>query len=353
MILVFITGNLVFHLAKSEEIQGSSTTEVEAKAESKEITPEEELSPFRWTETLRLRDIYFSGLLVELKERIKTYSETVAKEYEKHPSVFSVAIDHGLMLIDLRELDKARVVWGRAVKDFIGNDTPKVYKAWIDAYNGNYEAAKDVWFPIARQKAENVGLWLPYHIDSFVGLYFIREYLSEADKKEIEDLVLTFSNRFANHPKFGAIAVTEMLREGKLKAAANRIARIMIKNPDDPLCVTLLGVAELISHNHEQALKLFNESDKVNPNSPTNHLMKARALHALKQKKEAQSEINKVIALDPTLKTKKWDKSKVLSSKSYVKIKEVASKDIKNKKDKAKEELKESKVDRVPENPDL
>lgn len=285
---------------------------------------EKEDSKLSWTENLRLRDFYLSPEALELKEKLKNYKDTLARTYQEQPSVFSTAISFGLVLIDLGELDKAQVVWDRALKDFYANPTPPFYKAWVDACKGNYMKAKEVWLPIVKQKIDagivgsGAGIWLPYHVFGVVGLDIIKNYLPPADKKEVEISVNEIAKYFPNNPIFALVLASNDLHAGKIKSATKLLEDVLSKKPNEPQITTLLGVTKLLTQNYEEALKLFDKANELYPFSPTNHLMKARALFALHKKKEALAEIDEAIKLDPNWSLLKENKKKFLSAKSYI-----------------------------------
>lgn len=277
----------------------------------------------KWTEALTLKDFYLSPNFIELKQnnKLNEYKNTLRKNYGKNPDVFSAAVEYGLILIDLRELDRAKEIWERAVNDFQGNPTPKVYKAWIDACKGDYLVAKNVWYPIAKEKLDggiNVSIWFPYHVDSVVGLNSIKNYLPPKEKEEVEKLVNEIAKHFANNPKFASILITNDLQSGRLKEATEKFTNILNRYPDEPLTITLLGVSQLIIGDNKEALKLFDKANDLNPYSPTNHLMRARALHALNKDKESKLALEQAIKLNSDFDPKSIKKSKILSSKSYL-----------------------------------
>ena len=256
--------------------------------------------------------------------RLKEYRTALIKEYDQHPSVFSTAIHYGLLLIDLGEIEKAKLVWDRAVKDFFANETPKAYKAWVDARLGSYQEAKDIWFPIAKEKADLgiVGLgariWLEYHTDSVLGLYLIKDHLPEGQREEIAKLVNSIVGAIPQNPKFAAVLVNEYLKSGQLGKAAEILASALNGNPDDPVLVTLLGISQLMTNHYDEALKLFDRAREINPSMPTNHIMKARVLFALNKEKESFEELDEAMKLNPDLNIAENKKKKYLALKSYI-----------------------------------
>ena len=326
----------------------------ETKEAPAEVKQEETLSQYKWTENLRPRDLYFSGYFLELNDKLDTAKQTLEKEYKQFPTVFSAAIQYGLILFDFDEIDKARTVWSRAVRDFSNNSVPKVYKAWVDAYDGRYQEAKEIWYGIAKEKSENSGgIWLAQDLDSFLGLYVIKSYLPEDERKKIGELVLPIARKYDGHPKFAPIVLSEYLHEGKLKTAGELISKILAKYPNEPVVITLLGIAELMNSKHEEALKLFDEAIKIKPNSPTAHLMRARVLSELKRKKESMEELTKAIELDPTWSELKEKKKKFLAFHSYLAKNSTDNKKAGEQPESKNESLKESKTEEVPVNPAL
>ena len=299
---------------------------LEEQNKNKIVEEESIISPLKWTEALKLRDYYLLPELPEVKlsGKLTSYKEALAKEYEKTPNVFSAAVQYGLLLIDLGELDKAQAVWERAVNDFMSNPTPKAYKAWVDACKGNYLQAKEAWLPIAQQKIDNgivglgAGIWLPSHIDSVVGLSLIKNYLPSKDKKEAEEAVQKIVTHFSNIPKFASILTAEDLQNGKLKKASLSITNILTKFPDDPITLTLDGIEHLINGQYEDALKSLDKANEMYSNSPINNLMRARALFALKKEKESFALFDKLAKFDPVWNLTKGEKKKFLAGKSYV-----------------------------------
>lgn len=276
----------------------------------------------KWNGTLKLKDFYVSPDFLELKGKLKEFKEVARKDYEKTPNVFSSAIIYGLLLIDLGELDEAKVVWERAVKDFGSNPTPKVYKAWVDAARGDYQLAKDGWYPIIEEKLNEKGeikletMWLPYHFDAIRGLYLIKENLSLKEKEQIEKVLVATASIFIFDPRIAPVLISQDLQAGRIKSSAVRLSKILELYPNDSLSITLLGIAQLLNGYYDTALKLFDKSAEYNPNSPTNTLMRARALYELKKKKESLAEVDRAVELDPSLKG--ISKKKLLESKTYI-----------------------------------
>lgn len=93
---------------------------------------------------------------------------------------------------------------------------------------------------------------------------------------------------------------------------------VLVKNyqdrPNEAEPKTHLGIKKLISGKYEEALKLFDEANQVDPNSATNQLMRARALFVLHRQKEALLAIDEAIKLDPNWYLPRADKSKFLSA---------------------------------------
>lgn len=307
-----------------------------------------------WTESLRLGDYYVLPNYTELQNALKKYGEVLTKHYDEHPSVFSAAIEYGLLLIDLGKLDEAKKVWERATKDFTNNDTPKVYRAWLDAIDGNYIASRDVWLPIIKQKLEggltgySAGIWLPYHTDIVIGLYSIKDYLEGKDKEEVENIVGKIASQFQGNPKIGLVSVSIDIQEGNISSASTKAEKLLEIDPNDPTAITLFGITQLITHDYDGALKSFDLSATIKPNSPTNELMRARALHALKKKDESKIAVENAIKLDPIWRSKLSNQTKkLLDSKSY--LSSQVKKETKKQQNDKEKEVKESKATNVPE----
>ena len=281
----------------------------------------------RWTESLRLKDFYLHPSYLELKENLVKYKEDLEKRYNDTPDVYGLTLEYGLVLIDLGEVQKAEVVFSKAVKDFSNNPAPKAYKGWVDACNGKYPLAKDIWLPIAKEKLEFGifnGMWFPHEVDAILGLGLIKDYLQEKDKKEVEEVLGEIVSHFANNPKFAVLLISNDLQAGRIEDAKNKIDKLLETNSENPVLITLLGITELLKENYSEALNLFNKSKDIYPSSPTNNLMRARTLFALKNK-ESDSVIEEAIKLDPIWKIANLKKKKLLSFKNYtevIKIKE-------------------------------
>ena len=277
-----------------------------------------------WTETLSLQDFFLSPDYMELINKLKEYRTTLTKTYKENPSVFSTAVSYGLLLIDLGELEKAKLVWEKALKDFHANDAPKAYKAWLDARLGNYQAAKDVWYPIAKAKVDNgvagfsAGIWLSYHSDSVLGLYLIKDYLPENQREEVSKVIDQIAGVFPQNRKFAAILVNEYLKSGQLEKAAQVLSTALATNPDAPVLITLLGIAQLMTNHYDEALKLFDRAKEINPNVLTARVMRARALFALNKEKESFEELDEAMKLNPDLNIAENKKKKYLTVKSYI-----------------------------------
>ena len=277
-----------------------------------------------WTETLNLQDFFLLPDYIEVKNKLKEYKIALAKEYKESPSVFSTAIQYGLLLIDLGELEKAKLVWEKALKDFHSNEAPKAYKAWLDARLGNYQEAKDVWYPIAKEKVDlgvagyNARVWLSYHTDSVLGLYLIKDFLPEDQKEEVSKVIDSIVGVFPQNPKFAVVLINEYLKSGQFEKAAKLLVSTLTSNPDDPVLITLLGTAQLMKNHYDEALKLFDRAKEINPNVLTNRIMRARVLFALNKKKESFEELDEVMKLNPDLNIAENNKKKYLALKSYM-----------------------------------
>ncbi len=319
-----------------------------AKEEDEEI--KNEVIGAKWTETLRLRDIVLSAEAFELsREKLENYRNVLEKNYKEKPDVFSNAVSYGLILIDLNEFDKAKTVWDKAVKDFIANKTPVVYKGWTDACNGQYALAKEAFYPTVDERYKagvgiSTGMWLPYHMYSLLGLYLIKDYFPENEKKDIEEKTIGVAQHFAKRPEYGVILISDDLQKGKLKSAELKLEKLLTANPDEPIVLTLKGIAELLKGNYKDSIAYFDKSSEKFAHTPTNYLMKGRALYALGKKKEAKKIAKEAFKLDPTLAANNKDKKEeLLLAKSYLipAQVEISKEQLKkNKKEEALNELK-------------
>ncbi|GEM_PF-6117658 len=318
----------------------------EAKTDSQisqdTVLEEETVSENRWSETLRLKDFTLLPGFLDLKDKVEQYKLATEKDYRQHPSVFSSAIEYGLLLIDLGKIEEARPVWDKAVKDFFSNPTPQIYKSWVDALSGNYKAAKDVCYPVLKEKIDtgiNSALWLPQHADCLVELSIIEKYLpEEKDKLEATEVTNEIAKHFAKNPKFATVLITNDLQAGKLESAMKKINNVLEKHPNEYIIITLQGVTELLRGNQEKALSLLEQANAIYPYSPTNHLMRARALLALNRKKESNDLYEEALKIDPSFGVK-VKKSVLLAERGYI----TKIKDIKKDKEKNSKELKETK----------
>ena len=322
--------------------------------EADSVSEEDAVTGPKWTESLRLRDITLLEEAFESnRKKLETYKDTIAKEYEKIPDAFSSAISYGLVLIDLHEFDKAKKVWDKAVKDFIANPTPLAYKGWVDACNGNYGSAKESLYPTLLKGYDDVtgkpsiGVWLPCHVHSVLGLYLIKDKFPENEKNDIEKMVLQIAKTFKKKPEYGVILISDDLQHGRLKSAEAKLDKLLEKNPNEPILLTLKGITELFKGNYQDSITLFDKSSEKSPSAPTNHLMKARALYESGDKKQSKKILEKAFDLDPTLSFGN-NKEKFLLSESYlVPLEKTLSEKLfrRNAKDKFKElkSIKESK----------
>ena len=277
-----------------------------------------------WTETLSLQDFFLSPDYIEVMSRLKEYKTSLAKEYKENPSVFSTAISYGLLLIDLGELEKAKLVWEKALKDFHANEAPKAYKAWLDARLGNYQEAKDTWELIVKQKIDNgtvgfgSGIWLLHHTYSVLGLYLIKDFLPEDQREEVSKVIDSIVRAFPQNPKFAAVLINEYFKSGEIEKAAKILAGALNNNSNDPVLITLLGIAQLMTNHYDEALKLLDRAKGINPNILTNRVMRARVLFALNKEKEAFEELNEAMKLNPDLNITESNKKKYLTAKNYM-----------------------------------
>ncbi len=176
-----------------------------------------------------------------------------------------------------------------------------------------------------------------------IGLYLIKDYLPENEREEVSKAVDTVAGVFPQNPKFAAIIVNEYLKSGQLKKAALVLADVLAANPDDSPLITLLGIAQLLTHNNDEALNLFNKAKEANPNLFTARVMKARTLFALNREKESFEELDEVMRLNPRFTVAENKKKKYLSQKSYIVSKKVTvEKEIEEPKNIENKDLKES-----------
>ena len=327
----------------------SEQNKINSNQDLKNIKVKDNSKSIIWTESLSLQDFFISPDYLEVINKLKDYKTTLAKTYKENPSIFSSAINYGLLLIDLGELEKARLVWGQAVKDFYANEAPKVYKAWTDARLGNYQEAKNIWYPIAKERVDlgiagfSARIWLNYHTDSVLGLYLIKDYLPEDQREEVAKVVNSIVETLPQHPKFSTILISEYLKSGQIKKAAEILSSSLKGSPDDPVLITLLGITQLMTNHYDEALKLFDRAKEINPNILTNRIMRARALFALNNEKESFEELDEVMKLNPDLDVAENKKKKFLSVKSYI-----ISKKLK-KETKEEKSLKESEKVKEPQ----
>lgn len=325
VIYVFLLTGLVIFLCNSSfanpEIKNESAV---SDKNNKNTFVKDNQKSILWTDSLTLQDFFISPDYLETINSLKEYKAALARTYKENPSVFSTAINYGLLLIDLGEIEKANLIWERALKDFHSNETPKAYKAWVSARLGNYQEAKDLWYPIAKGKVDvgiagfSARIWLACHTDSVLGLYLIKDYLPEDQREDIAKMVNSIVGALPQHQKFAAILINEYLKSGQLEKAAEALNNAIKGNPDDPVLITLLGIAQLMSNHYDEALKLFNRAKEINPNIPTSRIMRARALFALNKEKESFEELDEAMKLNPDLNIAENKKKKFLTTKSYI-----------------------------------
>jgi len=98
----------------------------------------------------------------------------------------------------------------------------------------------------------------------------------------------------------------------------NTDLEVLTKNyndkPNEAEPKTLLGIKKLISGKYEEALKLFDQANQIDPNSSTNNLMRARTLFVLHRQKEALAAIDKTIGLDSSWYLPRAEKSRYLAA---------------------------------------
>lgn len=348
------------NLSESQDLKKEVGTIETKNTDIEKVTKE---NGARWRETLKLKDFYlYSGtLVVRDKVNSDSYLVTLEKTYKEHPSVYSIAIQYGLALIDIGDFEKAEEVWNRAVKDFGPNPTPPVYKAWIEASMGNILAAKDVWFPIAKQKYDvgiisyDAGIWLPYHVDALLGLCLIKDYLPTQDREEIEPVINKILKHFGSNSKFEAARIMEDLRNGRITSAEKRLDHILKVDPLEPTLLTLQGIYYILTGNNEEALKSLDTANDIYKFSPTNHLMRARVLYAMKNKKDSSIAFEKAVKLDKYLNPENKKIDTFLKAKSFIlspekKIKKLKKKENQNEVSESKKNVEETKENNVSEN---
>ncbi len=324
IVLIVLTLSLGASYARDVLEETSKKPEITIEKIKENIVLKDSL---KWTESLRLKDFYLHPSYLELKENLTKYKEDLEKKYKDTPSVYSLSLEYGLTLIDTGEIEKAEIVFNKAVKDFTNNPAPKIYKAWVDACNGKYVLAKDIWLPTAKEKLEFGlfnGMWMPYQVDAILGLGLIKNNLPEKDKKEVEDVLNEIIQHFSNNPKLAVLPISSDLQSGKLEDAKGKLDELLVTNSENSVLITLLGITELLKEHNSEALNLFDKSKNIYPYSPSNNLMRARALFALKNK-DSDSVVEEAIKLDPVWKIANLKKKKLLPFKSYtenVKIKE-------------------------------
>ncbi|KAF0239842.1 MAG: TonB-dependent receptor, partial [bacterium] len=102
------------------------------------------------------------------------------------------------------------------------------------------------------------------------------------------------------------------LKEEVLDTNIDVLTRNYKDKPNEAEPKTILGIKKLIIGEYDEALRLFDEALRIDPNSATNYLMRARTLFVLHRQKEALDSINKAIDLSPSWYLPKADKSKLL-----------------------------------------
>lgn len=253
------------------------------------------------------------------KQQLSEYTKNVLQEqYKAQPNVFSSAITYGLALIDLGEYEKALKVFEQAEKDFFANDTPKIYKGWTLACLGRYKEAKELLYPIAKQRYDagilgySAGLWLPQHIDTVVALTLIKDEFPKKEREEIINVTEEIVNKLKSQPKLVAFVALNEINKGDLEKAKGKINYVKGLHYY-PLLETLEGVIQYMEGEFEKSLVHFNNVTKTNFYSPANYLMKAKALAALGNIEEAIDEIDQVLTLDPSWEEANNFKNKLLS----------------------------------------
>lgn len=316
-----------------------------------ELKEDQEEIGAKWTERLKLSDFNLSSDSLELKDmrKIRKLADALSIDYKNHGDVFGAAIPYGAILVDIGEIEEADKVWAKALEDFYKNPTPPVFKAWVNARKGKYLEAMEAWMKVAKKQVDLGSermlqvMWLPEHFYSVLGLYLIKDFLPEKDRIEAEEITVLIAKHHPTRPQFAPILITEDLRAGRLQSAAKRVEKVLSKYADSYVILTLGGITELLSGNHEDALELLEKSHEVYPNSPTNNLMRARAFYALKKKKEAKAALKEAINLDPSIDPG-FKKDKILVAKSYIEQSDenLKTDDVKHKKEEVIKELKKA-----------
>lgn len=330
-LVLFTTNNSFAHHTSSEDKSDNEKykTSEPIKINSKKNKINNNEKSVVWTEGLTFQDFYLFSETIEMRDKVKEYKKVLAKTYEENPAVFSTAISYGLLLIDLNEIEKARIVWEKAAKDFRSNESVQTYKAWLDARLGKFEDASNVWSPIAKLKIDrgvvgySSGIWLPYHVDAILGLYLIKDNLPESEKRDVTTAVNTIMKMIPQNPKFAAALINDYLKSGQTEKAAELLATVLKNYPEDPTLITLLGVAQLMANHYDEAIKLFDRVNEIDPKILTAHTMKARALFALNKEKESFEELEIAMKLNPDLSVAENKKKKYLAQKSYMVSKKI------------------------------
>ncbi len=327
-ILLVLALVFFFALKSSAEPEIKRTTELKNKKD-------EELSNVVWNEGLRFKDFSLNVDTVHLLENmnLSPYLKDLEKQYKTNPKAFSIAINYGLLLIDIGELDKAEKIFNTAINDFKGNPTPNIYRAWILAEKGDYKSAKDIWYEHLKGKGTaRETLWIAYDIDAATGLNLIQNELEEKDKKEVKELLDFINPRFKFRPKIAAVLAVNDLNSGRIVSAKERAEEVLTRYPNEYLAKAIVGIADLIQGNNEQSIKSLDTSYEQFPFSSTVNLMRARAYFALDKKKESKLAYKKALELDPKLESKSVKKNYLLETRSYLSSLNVTAKtdDVKN-----------------------
>lgn len=267
---------------------------------------------------LRFKDFVMNTSTYELGTKtLKKHRDILEKEYNAHPAVYSAIVDYGLALIDLNEIDEAEKVFVDSTKHFMVNPGPRIYKAWVDALNGNYVEGKNVWYPVVKDQFEVISkgldtLWMPVSVKAALGLYLISDKLSENDKNEIKDTADVIPGILGT-PEFVALRIYKDFKNKKIDSVPEKIETSLKYDPINALSITLLGITYLSVGENEVALALFDKANKIYDLAPTNHYMRSKALYSLNKKQEAVEAISKAIEIDP-----KWEEIK-LEKENYLK----------------------------------
>ena len=279
------------------------------------------------SEVIRCRDVSFMPDEFQDKEKLRKYkNDSLIKNYQENPAVYSSAVEYGLALIDLNEIDEAQKVFKQAEKDFVIDKSVKVFKGWTDACKGDYKSARDNFYLVAKELFDGVMkgsppvVLFPKDINSVFGLALIKDKLSEEEQKDVEQIVEKLLSFVKRDPKISCVLIVDDLREGNISQAEERIEQVVTRYPNEGLPLTLSGIAKALKGEHEKAIEQFEKAEKLNQFSPLVHFSKAKSLFELRKYEEAIQEIDKAIALDPEWHTAQSEKTKFLATSEVKKL---------------------------------